>query len=432
MLWGLTACGNGAVVLDGAFQDEAEASAESPSTPQLFPVEPSCENLFGGPRAIEADYLAQEATLDAVRGFCQTPLHAIAGAAGQTLRLTLTHWDSPEAPVIEILDLLGNVVVEAVTLGPGETFSFVFPRTAEHFVRLTPADPESPSHGYGLALSCFDECDLAYTRYPLVLMHGAGGTDAFFDVLTYFYEVPETLADRGYAVAWPAVDPIAGVVQRASQWQAELDALEQDGAGRRFNLIAHSQGGVDARYLASTLGDDRVVSITTISTPHHGVPVADVALGLYELAGLDNWLLELALAELGNWLGVGEIAAADQLQDLTTDAMSTFNVENPDVPGVLYTSWAGHSCDWLDWECQSDWDGEIVTPFLATSHWINSLMAGPNDGMVPVDSAVWGEFLGEFPADHFDEVGQIAGVVDAFDHRQFYLDEAQRLFQEGL
>ena len=42
------------------------------------------------------------------------------------------------------------------------------------------------------------------------------------------------------------------------------------------NLIAHSMGGLDARYLISRLGmADQVRSLTTISTPHRGSFMAD-------------------------------------------------------------------------------------------------------------------------------------------------------------
>jgi triacylglycerol lipase len=43
--------------------------------------------------------------------------------------------------------------------------------------------------------------------------------------------------------------------------------------------------------------------------------------------------------------------------------------------------------------------------------------------MVSVQSARWGEFQGCVPADHFDEVGQIArtgAIASGFDHIAFY------------
>src|SRR5690606_21994510 len=63
------------------------------------------------------------------------------------------------------------------------------------------------------------------------------------------------------------------------------------------NLFAHSMGGLDSRFLISSLGyGDRVASLTTLSTPHRGTAVADMALGLTESLDTD------ALASLGELL----------------------------------------------------------------------------------------------------------------------------------
>ena len=46
-----------------------------------------------------------------------------------------------------------------------------------------------------------------------------------------------------------------------------------------FHLIAHSMGGLDSRFLISHLqpeGDNRILSLTTIGSPHHGSPIADL------------------------------------------------------------------------------------------------------------------------------------------------------------
>ena len=46
---------------------------------------------------------------------------------------------------------------------------------------------------------------------------------------------------------------------------------------KKIHIIAHSMGGLDSRYMISKLGmADRVLSLTTISTPHHGSPIADI------------------------------------------------------------------------------------------------------------------------------------------------------------
>lgn len=55
-----------------------------------------------------------------------------------------------------------------------------------------------------------------------------------------------------------------------------------------MNIIAHSKGGLDARYAVSKLGmDTYVASLTTMNTPHRGCRFVDYACmlpdGLYRL-----------------------------------------------------------------------------------------------------------------------------------------------------
>ena len=55
----------------------------------------------------------------------------------------------------------------------------------------------------------------------------------------------------------------------------------------------------------------------------------------------------------------------------------------------------------------------------------------PHDGLVSVPSARWGRFLGCIPADHADEICQVAadspGLGNGFDCHRFYLELAQFL-----
>ena len=58
------------------------------------------------------------------------------------------------------------------------------------------------------------------------------------------------------------------------------------------------------------------------------------------------------------------------------------------------------------------------------------------DGLVTVASATWGQFLGCIPADHFDEVcqlaGQGAGLGNGFDCLLFWRDLEQFLASQNL
>ena len=105
----------------------------------------------------------------------------------------------------------------------------------------------------------------------------------------------------------------------------------------------------------------------------------------------------------------------------------------PDSPDVYYASWAGHTCGTLEWGCQDGEGGERVDSLLEPLYIIMWLQDIESDGMVPLDSAQWGDYRGEIPADHLDEIGQFQDTDNAaFDHVAFYHDEVRRLAAMGF
>lgn len=54
-----------------------------------------------------------------------------------------------------------------------------------------------------------------------------------------------------------------------------------------------------------------------------------------------------------------------------------------------------------------------------------------NDGLVTVDSARWGRFMGCLPADHLQEVGHLLGATYEFDWKSFFKTIAQQLEVDG-
>lgn len=242
--------------------------------------------------------------------------------------------------------------------------------------------------------------------HPIVLAHGWMGVDA----LTlpgfrpeYFRGVRERLQANGHRVYVPRVSPFAGVRRRAEQLAEQLAKIDAD----KVNIIAHSMGGLDARYAISRLGlARRVASLTTIGTPHHGTPLADTTLIVRELPMLKRALI----SQLGLDL--------DAIHDLTTAQMLTFNDTVPDMPGVRYTSYVG----WVRGGVHSV--HALLAPGFAYLH----RRAGHNDGMVPAASQRWGHVLDDVHADHWAQIGWSRGL----DAGGFYAQVARRLAQSGF
>lgn len=215
---------------------------------------------------------------------------------------------------------------------------------------------------------------------PLVLVHGLCGFDQLYafrrPVVDYFPGLREQLEAAGNRVFIARVSPTAGVARRAADLKR---FLQREVPAGPVHLIGHSMGGLDARYMITRLGmADRVLSLTTIATPHRGSPFADW--GIRRFSRLVKPLLRL-----GN-------IPCEAFQDLTTDSCRRFNESVPDVPSVRYFSVAG-------W-CERQYIGrEWLLPYTIVEQ-----AEGPNDGVVSVRSATWGEQTDLWTGDHLNLV----------------------------
>ena len=217
---------------------------------------------------------------------------------------------------------------------------------------------------------------------PVVLHHGLMGYGDFSAgpvKVSYFGKIGRAIGERGHPVIVPWVHPTAGIETRARQLkEAVLRQLEAMGrAHERVVIIAHSMGGLDARYMIAKLGmDDRVAALLTVTTPHRGSPFADFSV--------------LHLGRLGalKLLGAAglDVRAA---HDLTTRSCCKFNECVPDMPGVKYFSISA----------ARPW--RLIPPFALHSYKLVYDAEGDNDGLVSVKSSTWGTHLGVWPADHW-------------------------------
>ncbi len=223
---------------------------------------------------------------------------------------------------------------------------------------------------------------------PIVLQHGLFG---FSDItvgklkLSYFNGVDQAIADCGYPLIVSRVHPTSSIELRARQLKAHIVA-ELRALGRpkdRVVIFAHSMGGLDARYMITKLKmADRVAALVTLSTPHRGSPYADWC--------LRNLGKRMGGLKLIKFLGLDLKA----IRDLTTDECAKFNDEIEDSRHVRYFSISG----------ARRWNH--LAPIFLHSQKIIADIDGPNDGMVSVRSATWGEHLQTWPCDHLHRVNR--------------------------
>lgn len=290
--------------------------------------------------------------------------------------------------------------------------------------------------------------------YPIVLAHGFFGFEDFAGIgfITYFYGVRDDLRARGEPLVYTTtVDPFADSTTRGAMLLAQIEAILAETGHARVNLVGHSQGGLDARVVAHER-PDLVASVTTIATPHRGTPISDVVLRLVDdprLRDLLDALVRAIGAPIYDAVGA-ETSVFDALAQFSTPGIAAFNAAYPDAPGVAYYSLSGRSSsrgvvgpcalgaempDFIvRWNIYLDpLDPLFAIPgAIVSERWIG---AEVNDGLVSVESARWGRFLGCIPADHLDEVGQLLGdapgLLNAFDHRALYRDLVAFLRAEG-
>ncbi|KAI8990493.1 alpha/beta-hydrolase [Trametes punicea] len=263
------------------------------------------------------------------------------------------------------------------------------------------------------------------TKNPLVFCHGLLGFDTVTLgpsiaplQVTHWRGIRDALEANGVEVLITRVPATSSPIDRA---KVLCEKIAETYPGRSVHLIGTCPGGgIDCRYLTTHLTNRpfKVLSVTTISSPHRGSSFADHFL---ETIGRERIPSVLALLELlPNGGGDGTA-----FEFLTIENMRRFNEQTPDVPGVHYFSW-----------------GAVYEPGLIdTWKWPHSVVyekEGPNDGLVSLKSARWGTYLGTLEGvNHLDLVGwintarykwaEIMGREIKFKPATFYLGIADHL-----
>ncbi|KAG9110573.1 hypothetical protein FRC07_008175 [Ceratobasidium sp. 392] len=287
---------------------------------------------------------------------------------------------------------------------------------------------------------------------PIVFCHGLFGFDtltlgpSFAPVsIPHWRGISDVLAAAGADVLVTRVPATSAAPSRAAVLRKKI---AETYPGRSVHLIGHSMGGLDCRYLACQLmkemngeiemddGQDaeeveegtsvqrggeyrreggpergakedskvaeaaerkrkklppfKVLSVTTIATPHRGSAFADYflsTLGRQHLPGFVSLMDKLPI-------GGGDGKA---FESLTLESMRKFNQETPDDSNVHYFSWG------------AKFEPGILDALgFGFSHKIILQKEGPNDGLVSVKSARWGTYLGTLDGvNHLELVGWV-------------------------
>lgn len=266
------------------------------------------------------------------------------------------------------------------------------------------------------------ENQVCRTKYPLLLVHGVGFRD--FHYFNYWGRIPRELKKNGAQVyyghqeAWGTVEDNGKILR-----EKILEICRETGA-EKVNIIAHSKGGLDSRYLISGLSmAPYVATLTTINTPHRGSALVECLMKLPEslyrriCRMIDRYFYRL---------GDKNPDAYRASRQLSCRYAEEFNQKYPDVPGVYYQSYA------------SLMKHGFSSKLLCIPYWVLAFCDAPNDGLVTEQSARWANFRGTVKnrylrgISHGDMIDLTREDYRGFDVMEFYVHLVEELKEKGF
>ena len=111
------------------------------------------------------------------------------------------------------------------------------------------------------------------SKYPIVLAHGIAAKQ--LRILNAFGQIGSELEKEGYKVYVADTDGFGSVENNAEQLKSFIERVLSETGAEKVNIIAHSKGGLDAKYMITKLYmEDKIASLTTLCTPHKGSVIA--------------------------------------------------------------------------------------------------------------------------------------------------------------
>jgi hypothetical protein len=266
--------------------------------------------------------------------------------------------------------------------------------------------------------------------YPMVMLHGNGEDGTFWNRTGF----TGPLAAAGIPIDISVSNGTNSIATNAGKLVTKIPAIAQKFGVKHLHLVAHSKGGLDSRGFLKTLeseGQLAILSMTTLSTPHHGSALADYIIAAQ---GASAWSSDDTVRTFFFQNFAGDPDAGRR--DLTTTEVSKFNGQNLPLPQsftvdgettqVKYFSWGadanadnsmsllgnptisnqelagtGHDNLWY----LSEWGGNLVYRtlyYVASARWESVIVGGnfvrvvretqnqtvqPNDMLVTITSS---------------------------------------------
>ena len=268
------------------------------------------------------------------------------------------------------------------------------------------------------------ELEICKTKYPLLLLHGIFFRD--WKAFNYWGRIPDELTGNGAVIHYgnhSSSLSVEGSAEEVKQRILEIVAETQCG---KVNIIAHSKGGLDARYAISCLGmDSYVASLTTVNTPHFGSSLAGKL--IEKTPEKLVFFIGKQYQTIFTGLGDKQVDFFSGITDLTPERCAALNQKAVDREGVLYQSVGSMMAA----------PSSASFPLSLGYRMIRG-SDGDNDGLVGTASMKWGRFLGlwapkgKLGVSHGDVIDLTRKDIVGFDVCEQYVQLVKGLKEKGL
>lgn len=277
------------------------------------------------------------------------------------------------------------------------------------------------------------------TKYPVIMSHGltGSGSESTTPSTDDWYGITSGLSRSGAVVFHPDTSAVNSSTVRGEQLLSFLLKLQAIYGYEKFNLIGHSQGGFDIRYVAS-VRPDIVASVTTVNSPVHGSGFADAIAGNSSVPPIVVSLVSIGFTLVGYWTDPDDPQDGNGVINTLTSkgAMSFASVH----PQAMPKEWCGrgkHKVNGIRYYSISG--NRSFTNFFDSADYglaaAGLLFGDQNDGLVGRCSSHLGKVLKDnYTWNHADAVNQTNGLRGwgSANPVEVYRTHVNRLKRKGL
>lgn len=256
------------------------------------------------------------------------------------------------------------------------------------------------------------------TKYPIILVHGIIVKE--LKHFKAFGKIEKVLMNEGYIVETSLTDGFGSINNNANQLKKQILKMLEKYNVDKVNIIAHSKGGLDSKYMIKELDMEKhVASLTTLSTPHKGSKLAD------KLLSLPRWIIKI----LEFWINLFYRICKDENPDCVLVAKELSVVNNIEEETFNFKSEI--YCQSYSTTLNKSKDDFIMgIPLIFSKRFEKDL----SDGMVSKNSTKFGNYKGNCLEDsisHSEIVGFSLSKKKRKKVEEFYIELCNDLAKLG-